>query len=181
LVPRSFPINAGATVATRAAVEAGTAFAHREPRLGRALEGQVALYLVGGAVVQSIENVLSILRAKLVKQIVGADHTHVDDLFIRSDKVSHRRRKLQVVNDANRCPQAGTSDRALLPPPSHDDDEITSAEDRAGMVAGRTDAARAARNGGAETPDALNTARPGNRRRYPASASATIGTIGRTR
>ena len=142
---------------------------HREPRLSRTPEGQVVLYLVGGAGVQSIENVLPILRAKLVKQIVGADHTHVGVGFILSDKVSHRSRKLEVVNDAERSPHAWTSNRALLPPLPHDDDEVTSAEDRAGMVARRADAAR--RTG--ERPETaepnarclLSAARSGGRRR----------------
>src|SRR5436309_1088420 len=35
LAPRRFPVNAGATVATRAAVKAGAALVLREPRLGR--------------------------------------------------------------------------------------------------------------------------------------------------
>jgi hypothetical protein len=109
----------------------------REPRSSRTPEGQVALYLVGRAAVQSIENVLPILRAKLVKHIVGADHSHVGAGFSLSDKVSHRRRKLEVVNNADRSPRAWTSNRALPPPLPHDDDEITPAENRAGMMARR--------------------------------------------
>jgi hypothetical protein len=131
---RRFPVTAGATVPTRAAV-AGATLVVREPGSSRTPEGEVAFYLVGSAAVQSIENVLPILRAKLVKHIVGADHTHVGAGFSLSDKVSHRRRKLEVVNNADRSPHAWTSSRPLPPPLPHDDDEITPAENRADMIA----------------------------------------------
>jgi hypothetical protein len=108
----------------------------REPRGSSTPEGQVAFYFIGSAAVQSIENVLPILRAKLVKHIVGADHTHVGAGFSLSDKVSHHRRKLEVVNNADRSPHAWTSNRAM-PPLPHDDDEITPAENRARMMARR--------------------------------------------
>jgi hypothetical protein len=134
---RRFPVTAGATVPTRAAV-AGAMLVLRELRSSRTPEGQVAFYLVGSAAVQSIENVFPILRAKLVKHIVGADHSHVGAGFSLSDKVNHRRRKLEVVNNADRSPQAWTSNRALPPPLPHDDDEIMPAENRAGMMARRS-------------------------------------------
>jgi hypothetical protein len=58
---------AGATLETRAAVETSAAFsAPREPRFGSTPEGEVTLYVGGGAAVQPIENRLSVLRAKLV-------------------------------------------------------------------------------------------------------------------
>lgn len=56
------------------------------------------------------------------------------------DEVSHLRSKLDVVDYADRCPPAGTTNRALLPPPSHDDNEITPAENRAVIVASNADA-----------------------------------------
>ena len=48
-------------------------------------EGQVPFYRAGGAVLQPIENAFPILRAKLVLQLVGADHAHLDAGFILSE------------------------------------------------------------------------------------------------
>lgn len=59
-------LDAGAPIATRAAVEAGTALMPPEPRLRCAPERQVALNVVGGAAVQLIEDALPVLRRKRV-------------------------------------------------------------------------------------------------------------------
>jgi hypothetical protein len=128
---RPFPINGGAAVATRAAVRARAALVLGEQGFGRTPQRQVASNLGGGAAVQPIENVRPILRGKLVQQLVGADHTHLAVGFVRSEQISHRLGEVTVVVDADRSPWARTPNRAPLPPTPQDDDQVTTAEDRA--------------------------------------------------
>ena len=136
------PVDIGATVATRAAVGAGPALVLRYPRGGCVPEVQVALDIASGTAVQSVENAFPILRTKLVSQFVGGHHTRLGVDFALSEQVSHRLRKIPVLHDASRNPHAWASNRALLPPPSHDDYEVMSAEDRARILSLRGNARR---------------------------------------
>jgi hypothetical protein len=129
--PRRSPVSARATVATRAAVKAGAAPGVRESRFRRPPEDQGAFYVARAAAVQPVEDALSILPAKRIQQFIGTKHTHVDAGLTFSEQISHRPRELQIVNNGSRSPLTGPSNRAYLPPPPHDDNEIASAKDRA--------------------------------------------------
>jgi hypothetical protein len=76
-----------------------------------------------------------------MEQLVGAGHTDFESNIVLSNQVGHGGGKVYVVNDSNRSPGTWTSKRPLLPPPPHDDNEITPAEDRRGMIASEADAA----------------------------------------
>jgi hypothetical protein len=58
---------------------------------------------------------------------VGANDTRLDGGFVLREQISHHLREIPVVDDASNSPCAGTSNRASLPPPPHDDDEVTPA------------------------------------------------------
>ena len=68
-----------------------------------------------------------------MEQLVGTGHTDFESRFLLSDQIGHGGGKVYVVDDADRSPEAWTSNRPLLPPPPHDDNEITPAEDREAM------------------------------------------------
>jgi hypothetical protein len=141
LASRGYPGNPGAPLATGAAVNAGAALLLRETSLGATPKRKLAPDFRGRAAVQVREDALAIVAGKGMEQLVGAGHTDFESNIVLSNQVGHGGGKVYVVNDSNRSPGTWTSKRPLLPPPPHDDNEITPAEDRRGMIASEADAA----------------------------------------
>ena len=137
-----FPVSNEATISTRAAVAADATVRRREPCCRRTPKLPLAFYLADRAAVEPFKNVLSLLRAKRMKQIVAANHSYVMAGFVLPDQVNNRASQLQVVNNSDRIPGAELPHRPLLPPPPHDDHEITPAEDRGEILANLTDVNR---------------------------------------
>lgn len=133
------PAPVGAAVVTRATVAARATLVTREPLSRCLVKGKIPLNIAGLATVKPLENMLSILLAKHVPQLVEADDSRFDPLLL-SKEIGHRLRELAVVGDTRRRPLVGTPKRPSLPPPPHDDDETTFAQNRVSMLAGRADA-----------------------------------------
>ncbi len=108
----------------------------------------------GRTVAELLENALPIAGMKLVLKVVGADNARLGIRPVLSQEVSHRFCDFSVVNNANGRPHARASYRATLSPPPHDDDEISTAEDRDPMIASDADTASTAVVGaGISAPD----------------------------
>jgi hypothetical protein len=163
LASRGYPGNLGAPFATGAAVDAAAAFLLREASFGGTPKRQLASDFSGRAAVQVREDALSILAGKGIDQLVGAGHTDFESNVLISNQVGHCGGKVYVVNDSNRSPGTWASNRPLLPPPPHDDNEITPAEDREGMIASEADAAEPILGVG---PSKRAVGRDPSRRRY---------------
>jgi hypothetical protein len=74
-----------------------------------------------------------------VEQLMATDGSRFG-AGLGPEELRHRLRELTTLHDAGWSPYTGVSSGSALPPPSHDDDEVMPANDRAAIVARGPDA-----------------------------------------
>lgn len=136
VLPRPAP-----PIAARTAIEAGPpVWFPREAGCGCRAKFEVASDLGGRAAVESLEDPFTILRAELVQELVSADSSRLDPKALFSEKRGHHVSQVAAVGSTYWSPFARPANRALLPPPPHDDEVVIPAEDRLPILAARPDA-----------------------------------------
>lgn len=113
----------------------------REACCGCPAKLEVAFDLGGRAAVEPLEDPFTLLGTKPVQQLVTADGSRLEPTALLSQNRHHRLGEVAAAGNSDRSPVAGPANRALRPPPPHDDEEIIPTEDRALMLAARPDAA----------------------------------------
>ena len=101
---------------TRATVATRAPFIARESASRGLTKREVALDVAGRAAVQSLEDTFSVVRTKLVEQVVRAQSPGFDVCLLPKE-IRHGLRELAVVGHANGSPDAGAPQESSLPPP----------------------------------------------------------------
>jgi hypothetical protein len=111
----------------------------RKARCGCPTQLEVASDLGDRAPIEPLQNPFTFLRAEPVQELAGADSSRLDPAVLLLQHRRHRLGEVAAIGNAYRSPFVRPANRALLPPPPCDDEEMIPAEDRPCMLAARPD------------------------------------------